>query len=261
MPGADPGWWRLVAIALAAAGIGWRTILPSELGRVRLEKRSRSAAVAPVEFDHWRHRALFTCRVCHVDVGFAMAAGATGITAATNRAGYHCGACHDGKTVFSRGPLFAACSDAPGPADERCGRCHRERSAAQLSKEYEAFTANLPKSAAGHVDWEKAEAQGRIRLRDLVPSASVKRPSLSMSKDVNIAARGSWMSDIVFSHQKHAVWNGCEVCHPEIFPSTGAERARYSMLQIAAGEYCGACHEKVAVPIGECERCHRGRVR
>jgi len=32
-----------------------------------------------VVFDHWLHRAKFTCRLCHVDIGFAMKAEATDI--------------------------------------------------------------------------------------------------------------------------------------------------------------------------------------
>ena len=62
-----------------------------------LSGRAVPAGMEPVGFDHWRHRARYTCRVCHVDVGFAMNVGDTGISSETNRAGFHCGACHDGK--------------------------------------------------------------------------------------------------------------------------------------------------------------------
>jgi c(7)-type cytochrome triheme protein len=64
------------------------------------------------------------------------------------------------------------------------------------------------------------------------------------------------MTDVLFSHRKHAVWNGCEVCHPEIF-APGAQR--YTMLEISAGEACGVCHGKVAFSLRECERCHLAR--
>ena len=50
--------------ALAAAG---RDAPPPELrGRVVLGEVSTRAGVLPVAFDHWRHRALYTCRLCHV---------------------------------------------------------------------------------------------------------------------------------------------------------------------------------------------------
>jgi hypothetical protein len=54
--------------------------------RVRLVgiNYSEKADLAPVVFEHWIHRSKFTCRVCQVDVGFAMRADATDIKAADN---------------------------------------------------------------------------------------------------------------------------------------------------------------------------------
>jgi c(7)-type cytochrome triheme protein len=57
------------------------------------------------------------------------------------------------------------------------------------------------------------------------------------------------------------VWNGCEVCHPEIYPSTKSGTKKTSMIGISAGESCGVCHTKVAFPIADCERCHVKPVR
>ena len=82
---------------------------PSEYGKVILDNYS-SAGPGPVVFDHWLHRSMFTCRVCHVDVGFAMEAKATGINASSNREGFYCGACHDGKKLFREKP-----SSPPAP--------------------------------------------------------------------------------------------------------------------------------------------------
>lgn len=211
--------------------------------------------MAPVEFEHWRHRALYTCRLCHVDVGFAMTAGATGVSAATNRSGFHCGACHDGKTLHAGQPIFAACGEAAVKGDLRCARCHNRGEAARRRKEYEALAARLPrKGIQGGVDWEEAEARRLVTPVDALPPISVARPPLRMDRDVVVESRG-WMTDVLFSHRKHAVWNGCEVCHPDIFPSQKGA-LRYTMLQIASGEGCGACHGKVAFGLGDCERCH-----
>ena len=78
---------------------------------VRLQALEKAARLAPVVFDHWVHRARYTCRLCHVDVGFAMKAGATGIRAADNIAGQYCGACHDGRRQSAEGrKVFAACT-------------------------------------------------------------------------------------------------------------------------------------------------------
>ena len=79
----------------------------------------------PVVFQHWIHRSMFTCRVCHVDVGFGMKAGATGIKAIDNERGYYCGACHNGKKVVDGKTVFQACSTKATYEDQkRCDRCH-----------------------------------------------------------------------------------------------------------------------------------------
>lgn len=247
-----------VALALLAfASLGMRYPPPHTLGRVTLDERSRAAGVPGVVFEHWRHRTRFTCRVCHVDVGFAMAAGQTGITAAGNRAGVHCGACHDGKRRHQGAPIFAACSDARDlGAGAACRRCHARPDAERARAEYDAFAATVPRNVHGAVDWERAEAEGAIRPSDVLAGVSIPRRALRMDRDVPIRADASWMSDIIFSHRKHTVWNGCEVCHPEIFP-VSREGPKFTMLQITEGQYCGACHDKVAFPLADCQACHR----
>jgi c(7)-type cytochrome triheme protein len=230
---------------------------PQRYGRVELSHRAFAAKVPPVFFDHWRHRARFTCRLCHVDVGFAMSAGQTEISASTNRSGYHCGACHNGKTVVGGTPVFASCS-AGRNVDEapRCRRCHAEPDPARLLKEYDAFAAKLPKTGVARgVDWEEAESKGHIRPLDFLEGVSIRRAPLKMDKEIVIASSG-WMTDVLFSHRKHSVWNGCEVCHPEIYPSTKSGTKKTSMIQISAGDSCGVCHTKVAFQIAECQRCH-----
>lgn len=248
---------RALLLALGAAALGWDFPAPHSYGRVVLDNFASRAKAPPVAFDHFRHRARYTCRLCHVDVGFAMQAGQTRVSAATNRAGYHCGACHDGARTFAGKPIFAACSEEqPVPQVGACRRCHVE-GAKGLAQQYAAFSAELPKRpAGGHVDWEVAEANGRIRPLDAVEGVSIPRPPLKMDKEVALAARSAWMADVLFSHKKHAIWNGCEVCHPALYPAARQGSARATMLQISSGESCGVCHDKVAFPLAECQRCH-----
>jgi len=230
---------------------------PERYGHVTLDRATRQAQVPPVGFEHWRHRAQFTCRLCHVDIGFAMRAGASEVSADTNREGYHCGACHDGKRRFRGKPIFAACDGTrqvePGSA---CARCHRPEDGARARREYDLATQGLPRNWAGLVDWERAEAAGTIRPADFLQGISIKRDVIQNQREIVIPSRAGWMSSVLFSHPKHAVWNGCEVCHPDIFPNVGGQERRYTMLGINAGEACGACHVKVAFPLAECERCH-----
>lgn len=249
---------RWPALMLLACGALFTTAraqapLPSKYGQVTLDKYSSNAGLAPVAFDHWLHRAKFTCRLCHVDIGFAMQANATGVRASTNKQGFHCGACHDGKRSFMGETLFAACSDtAPG---KQCARCHSVGKEAR-KYEYDTFTAKFPKNAYG-VDWEEAEGTGLVKPVDFLEGLSIKKVALKTQENFSIQARVAWVSDTIFSHRKHTVWNGCELCHPEIFPATQKGVVRYTMFHISAGQYCGVCHGKVAFPIKACGGCHK----
>lgn len=248
-------------VVLAFAAWGWSYEQPANHGRVILDERSQKAGMEPVQFDHWRHRARYTCRLCHVDVGFAMSAGGTGITAETNKSGFHCGACHNGKTTLAGKPIFSSCGERPVPPETgTCPRCHTRGDSAQRKKDFEAFAAGKPrKGLSGDIDWETAESRGLVLPADQVEGISIPRPPLKMDKDVTLSSQ-AWMTDVRFSHTKHAVWNGCEVCHPEIFPNRQGAK-RYTMLEISSGQSCGVCHGRVAFALGDCERCHVNKVR
>jgi c(7)-type cytochrome triheme protein len=235
-------------------------VLPQEYGRVIISNYSGRAGLAPVVFDHWLHRAQFTCRLCHVDIGFAMQAGATNITAATNKQGFHCGVCHNGKQRYNGRTIFAACSEDALPKNAVCERCHSQNKKVIKERDFNVFAAKMPKKALGNgIDWEAAESNGLINPVDFIEGVSMQRTSIKAQKDFSIEANVTWISPVIFSHKKHAVWNGCEVCHPDIFPiKKGAEK--YTMFEIDEGKYCGVCHDKVAFPLVACERCHSGLV-
>ncbi len=251
----------LLTAEMAYAGA---TREPAEYGSVTIDNFSRRAGLAPVRFDHWLHRALYTCRLCHVDIGFAMEANGTKITADTNIKGFHCGACHNGMRLYGEKKIFSSCSPSTAPEEAiRCSRCHSVGKE-DVRKEYvyAVFTATFPKAKAGnYIDWEETEARGLIHPVDYLPGVSIKRQTLTPQKDFSITSKSTWMPDIIFSHKKHIVWNGCEVCHPDIFPSVKKGSVKYSMLEITKGRYCGLCHDRVAFPLNNCERCHVAPVR
>jgi len=223
---------------------------PQEYGRVVLEANASKAKVAPVPFDHWLHRARYTCRVCHVDVGFAMTPGGTDIRAADNAKGQYCGACHDGRTAF------AACSVRASPAQPACARCHVPPTAPRGDGGFAAFARDLPRGRFGNgIDWEKAEAERLVKPSDFLEGVSIRRTSIAAQKDFALSGKIAGMPDIIFSHAKHTVWSGCEGCHPEIFKvKRGA--TRFTMVDIFEGRSCGACHLTVAFPVLDCQRCH-----
>lgn len=243
----------LANIADAQIYVPQRPPEPSDYGKVILDNYSATGP-GRVVFDHWLHRSKFTCRLCHVDIGFAMQAKATGVTASTNRNGFHCGACHDGKKLFDGRPIFAACSDAAAN-DQQCDRCHSLGKKNVRKYEYGEFTAKFPKGIYG-VDWEEAEKSGALRPLDFIEGLSVKKTPLKNRADFGVEAQYPWVHPITFSHEKHSVWNGCELCHPEIFPLAEKGTAQFSMFHNVEGQYCGACHGKVAFPLNNCQRCH-----
>jgi c(7)-type cytochrome triheme protein len=250
----------IVLMILVSTGTAntWSKVEGAEYGRVVIKNYSKQAGLAPVAFDHWVHRSRFTCRLCHVDIGFAMEAGGTKITAAMNRQGLYCGACHDGKRSVGDITIFAACADSGSKAESsRCDRCHSRGKKVAKKYEFAAFREKLPKASFGNgINWEEAEEKGLIKPIDVLEGISVRRPALKAQKDFLIEIKSTWMEKVLFSHKKHAIWNGCEVCHPEIFPSVQKGVTKYSMFQIVSGQYCGVCHDKVAFPLQDCQRCH-----
>jgi c(7)-type cytochrome triheme protein len=235
---------------------------PENFGIVYLGNYSRKAGVAPVVFDHWLHRAKFTCRVCHIDIGFAMQNNATGIKAADNMNGYFCGSCHDGKKVIAGKKVFAACADTYTKEEgKRCTRCHSDGLTGTRKYDYKKFTAKLPRlEESDLIDWEKAEDMRKIKPIDFIEDISFKRPPLEAQEDFSIVAKSKRVSDVIFSYTKHIIWNGCAVCHPMIFPSSKQGTVQYSMFQIMEGEYCGACHMKVAFSVWLCYKCHKEKM-
>jgi len=225
---------------------------PAMYGRVVLDSHA-ARSPGPVVFDHWLHRSKFTCRLCHVDVGFAMTANGTGITQESIRQGYHCGACHNGKLVVEGNVVFAACQgDQYVPA---CDRCHGAVKRGVRRYDYQSFTAKLPKNNFG-VDWMSAEERGLIRPADELAGFVSDRPKMPVRNDFDITAGVNWVRPVQFSHQKHAVWNGCELCHPEIFATAKKSEVQYTMFSNIEGHHCGACHLKVAFPLNNCAMCH-----
>jgi len=246
------------AVVMAETGVKKRRPLPHEYGKVVMDNYSGQTRMAPVVFDHWLHRARFTCRLCHVDIGFAMKVNGTGVRASDNEKGYYCGSCHNGKYKYDNKPVFSACSLLPvyDESKHTCERCHSQGKAVKKGYDFSSFTSGLPRERFGNgIDWETAEKEKLIIPIDYIEGISIKRKALEVRKDFSITPNVKGMPEIVFSHEKHTVWNGCEVCHPEIFMVKKGQ-VKYTMVEVFEGQYCGVCHGKAAFPMIDCQRCH-----
>jgi len=248
----------ITGITMAQTGVKKKRPLPYEYGRVILNNYSEKAGISPVVFDHWLHRSKFTCRLCHVDISFAMKTGSTDIKALDNIKGYYCGTCHNGKMILQGTRIFESCSKKSQADDvKRCDRCHSLGKNVKREYDFAKFTERFPKERFGNgINWEKAEADGYIKLVDFLEGVSIPRKSLSVQKDFALSPKLEGMPEIIFSHKKHTVWNGCELCHPEIFMGVKRGATKYTMVEIIEGRYCGVCHGTVAFPLLDCQRCH-----
>lgn len=222
-----------------------------EYGNIVINNFSQKEKIAPVVFRHWLHRSKYTCRVCHVDIGFAMQAGGTGMTEEDNKFGMYCGTCHNGKIAF--GPQETKSS---GATAAMCDRCHSYGKEVKFKYDFYEFRKQFrPERFGNGIDWLNAEEQNLISLKDYIEGVSIRRPKIQEPKEFDLSAKQPNMPDIIFSHKKHTVWNGCELCHPEIF-GIKKDAAPYNMQEIFAGQYCGVCHGTVAFPNIDCQRCH-----
>ena len=257
--------WAILMVLFATGitfaaqdGVKKKRPKPYEYGMVTINNYTLRSGFESVTFDHWIHRSKFTCRLCHVDIGFAMKVGATQIKAADNMRGYFCGTCHNGKMVYGNKNIFAACAIKYSKDDKkRCKKCHTETITPSKEADFDKFAANMPKGRFGNgIDWEKAEELGLIKLIDLIEGVSIKRAALTVQKDFSLKSKNEGIPEIIFSHKKHTLWNGCELCHPDLFLGVKKGSSKYSMVEVFEGKYCGACHTSVAFPLTDCQRCH-----
>jgi c(7)-type cytochrome triheme protein len=218
----------------------------------------KAAKVDPVVFPHWVHRLYYDCRVCH-DATFSIKRTEAGMTHGEMNKGKFCGACHDGKTSFGVN------------AFQECKRCHNANEAAKkkladpdgLDKAMAGKTAkklgaglNLNKlkfqnDKFGFLDWVKLRESGAVR--PVGPAG--KKPE---ARDTVILYKSTMagIGDVPFNHGTHTMDIDCATCHPSVFTDKLGER-RSTMMEMAEGKSCGACHNKVAFKLADCIRCHQ----
>lgn len=222
-----------------------------EFGNVVMHhtEKSKTNIASAVTFRHWSHRDKYTCRLCHVDLEFSQFVNGTGVMEEDNRSGMYCGACHNKKEAFSI---------------ETCAKCHpknkkhEEKMARQAKVNFRKFKKTMPGAGYGNkIDWMKAEDMGKIKLKDFLKGVSFNSNNQKMTNRRNepLSPTLPGLPGIIFSHQKHVVWCGCGMCHPDTFAlETG--KTQMNMKEIVEGKYCGRCHSTIAFALNDCTRCH-----
>ena len=213
---------------------------PESYGNLLLDRLSTAAGEDPVGFSHWSHRTRYTCRVCHLELEFAMELEASEITEEANRNGRFCGACHDGQTAF-------------GHTEEGCPRCHT--GTATGDRKMFKKLRKLPKTGFGNkIDWVEALNQG-----DLAPAMSILEDDfqpIPFNEEFKMEAAWDLIPPADFSHNVHLRWLDCSNCHPDVFKIRQEGTEELLMKNILEGQFCGACHLTVAFPLDDCKRCH-----
>jgi c(7)-type cytochrome triheme protein len=215
-------------------------------GNVVMRRSSKKAGMQPVVFVHWSHRARYTCRVCHMELGFSMRSGDTGITREQYLAGKYCGACHNGQTAFT----------VKGGQSPQCERCHM-KDTKDLEAMFDKFAAALPMSSFGNgIDWATALDKGLINPANSILSDA---PPMQLPPKLKIPIKlgtASPRSDVIFSHEEHFAELDCSSCHPDIFNIKKKGSEAFTMERNIYGNFCGSCHMQVAFPMQDCRRCH-----
>lgn len=144
----------------------------------------------------------------------------------------------------------ASISDEPG-ADANRFYDSRNPDYHKLQKADEV-RAGLPQDKRGAIDWMTALRSGAITPR---ADLSGTRRNDVLNLDV-ILRNTKEMPFVKFPHNSHTEWLACSNCHDQLFvPKAGANPI--NMEKIFRGEYCGACHGRVAfISHYSCERCH-----
>ena len=102
----------------------------AEYGDVVINNFAEKTGARAVVFPHWFHRARYTCKVCHTDLGFKMQAGGDKMFMADILDGRFCGACHNGQIAWGV---------------ENCDLCH----SAKLKTQTQTHGRSLPQLSGG----------------------------------------------------------------------------------------------------------------
>ncbi len=113
----------------------------------------------------------------------------------------------------------------------------------------------LPRNDGGDVAWTKALDEKLITPKPGIAADAKDEDPTDM--DTELATSGQPEYKVMFPHKAHTQWMACPSCHTAIFEMEKG-KAKMTMAAMGEGQYCGACHGKVAAPdITACPACHK----
>ena len=121
--------------------------------------------------------------------------------------------------------------------------------------DWKAIRESLPKAEGGEPDWVKALELKLITPKPgLAADAKDEDPS-DMDVEIKTSGQAEWVS--VFRHKPHTMWMKCDSCHANGLFEMESGKVKMTMAGMGEGQWCGACHGKVAAPeISGCPACH-----
>ena len=270
----------------------WAFLPPDALGEygdIILNSKAgamRNAQVGDVVFPHWFHRIRYRCDVCHEEI-FVLKAGENDINMARiSERGEQCGVCHNGiiaweplecdrchslEPGWSAGPLQHAYwggkqeekSLKERALDIRIGSKTKPYSnVIKLASGWHPAAlseSGLPLDKYGLVDWAEAVREGKVNPIPSLDSEKDTPARESRNTKILFITKSEFVADVLFPHDIHAYWLQCKICHDTVGGSIfdrEVGKIAIDMVGIRQGKWCGRCHDKVAFPISDCNRCH-----
>jgi c(7)-type cytochrome triheme protein len=123
--------------------------------------------------------------------------------------------------------------------------------------DWRAILTSLPRLEEGSelVAWMKALEAKLITPRPGIEKDAKDDEPTDMDVEIATSGQAEWIS--VFSHKSHTTWVKCDSCHANGLFEMEKGKVKMTMGGMGEGQWCGACHGKVAAPeISGCPACH-----
>lgn len=123
--------------------------------------------------------------------------------------------------------------------------------------DWNAIYARLPRIEEGSelVAWTKALESKQIAPKAGIADDAKDEDPTDMDVEIATSGQAEWKS--VFGHKSHTQWMKCDSCHANGLFEMEKGKVKMTMAGMGEGQWCGACHGKVAAPeMTSCPACH-----